>query len=148
MKAKWIWRSVATTAATGLTLIGWPTIKALPYESVAPIASTVATISGVLVGFVIASLTVLSSASSNILKQNTVLTGYYNVLIGRLGWSMMFLLSVCVTFLLLLFVPKGCTVFGTNLYALITAFGVFLFVLAVILFYSIWRSISGFVSNM
>ena len=63
------------------------------------------TVSGILFGFIMASISLFASAKDNKLVRNTTLTGHLPKLVDRLHLTMGLLLVVCVIFLAVLFLP-------------------------------------------
>ncbi|TXL80808.1 hypothetical protein D9O29_01525 [Pantoea vagans] len=76
-------------------------------SQIQPIASAISTFSGILFGFVMASITLIASAKSNTLVQNTQRTGYLTKMLGRMHATMGWLLLVCIIFILILFMPDS-----------------------------------------
>lgn len=129
-------------------------VDKLKIGNVQPIASTVATVSGILFGFVMASVTLLASAKENTLVKNTQKTQYLPDLVARLHRMMGWLLFVCIIFLSCLFIQDD-TAFNITRFnisfryiSLLIDLGVFVFSLSIFKFIFIWKEFSKFVSNM
>lgn len=143
--------AVASVAAAGLAYLSWQVVPGFNQSAIQPIASTVASVSGVLFGFVLASLTILASASTNKLVENTKKTKYFGKLVRRLQISMGLLILVCLNFLAVLFVPESVIaphMTETKLVSIILVSGVFLFSFAVFMFFAVWHEFSKFAENM
>jgi len=129
-------------------------VEKLDVDHIQPIASTVATVAGILFGFVMASVTLLASAKDNALVQNTQKTKYLPKLVSRLHRMMAWLLIVCIVFLTCLFLPDTAFIPGdlfppnTRYVAVILNLGVFVFCVSVFKFIFVWREFSNFASNM
>jgi len=129
-------------------------VSKLNVTHIQPIASTVATVAGILFGFVMASVTLLASASDNALVKNTKKTKYLPELVSRLHRMMAWLLIVCIIFLTCLFIPDNALVPGnifpanTKFVAVILDTGVFVFSVSVFKFIFVWKEFSNFASNM
>lgn len=146
MKTLALFASLAASA--GVAWLSWQVIPLHNSASVQPIASTAASISGVLFGFVLASTTILLSASGNTLVENTKKTLYFPKLIARLSKSMALLLLVCIVFLGALFIPSDLGLFDgktlPTLLSMVMVVGVFLFSFSVCVFISVWYEFSKF----
>jgi len=130
----------------------WPTISGLSAKEIQPIASAVSTISGVLFGFVMASITLFASAKDNTLVKNTTLTGHLPKLIDRLHLTMGALLLVCLIFLIVLFIPEKLE-FAVRGYAVkyVSAtliIGLFFLINSFFLFFQSWFDFKSFASHM
>ncbi|ELX4138727.1 TPA: hypothetical protein ACMDN4_002796 [Vibrio cholerae] len=133
----------------------WPIISQLKMIHLQPIASTVATFAGILFGFAMGSITLLTS-SSHVLVENTKKTGYLKTLTSKLHSTMGWLLAVCVVFLITMFIPDSLTLnIGegdsqqTYLYACLFAqFGVGILIIAFKEFYVTWREFKKFSNNL
>lgn len=132
----------------------WPLFESFDAKNIQPIASAVSTISGILFGFVMATITLLASAKENTLVRNTTLTGYLPRLIDKLHMTMGALLFVCVIFLVILFIPENST-FKTSAngadhkYAsVVLSVGVFLLIVAFSLFIQSWLKFREFAKHM
>lgn len=134
-----------------VTYLAMKVVPALSSTEIQPIASTVATIAGILFGFVMASLTVLASAKDNSLVQNTTKTKYLPKLVTALNHTMWTLLVVCLLFLSSLFIPDSITVISgneTKLISVVVGVGVFVFTWAICKFISVWNEFSAFARAM
>ncbi|MCC8995974.1 MAG: hypothetical protein LM517_02705 [Nitrosomonas sp.] len=131
------------------------TVENLNSINIQPIVSTVATVSGILFGFVMASVTLLVSAKENTLVQNTKKTGYLPKLIKRLHNLMFLLLAACIVFIICLFLPDSAVISGNSFFSteiryliLMLQLGIFIFSVSVINFVFVWREFSNFASHM
>lgn len=130
----------------------WPTISGLAAKDVQPIASAVSTISGVLFGFVMASITLFASAKDNTLVKNTTLTGHLPRLVNRLHLTMGSLLFVCLIFLVVLFIPDSL-VFDFNgqpikYISVVLIVGLFFLITSFFLFFQSWLGFKSFAEHM
>lgn len=130
----------------------WPVVSKFTAKEIQPIASAVSTLSGILFGFVMASISLFASAKDNKLVKNTTLTGYLPKLVNRLHVTMGLLLLVCFTFLLVLFIPDSLTftINNTNYkYSVaIVMFGIFLGLNSFVQFYLSWKGFKDFSEHM
>lgn len=130
----------------------WPVVSKFTAKEIQPIASAVSTLSGILFGFVMASISLFASAKDNKLIRNTTLTGYLPKLVNRLHVTMGLLLFVCFTFLLVLFIPDSLTFTVANISykysVLIVMFGIFLGLNSFVQFYMSWRGFKDFSEHM
>ncbi|MFT4804981.1 MAG: hypothetical protein ACI9YE_002196 [Psychroserpens sp.] len=130
----------------------WPVVSKFTAKEIQPIASAVSTLSGILFGFVMASISLFASAKDNKLIRNTTLTGYLPKLVNRLHVTMGLLLFVCFTFLLVLFIPDSLTFTVANISykysVVIVMFGIFLGLNAFVQFYMSWRGFKDFSEHM
>lgn len=108
------------------------------------ISSSMATISGVLLGFVTASITMLYSAQAHKLIVNAKKTGHFQDLLRRLQELMVLLFLSCILFLLALLIPDTIC----QIRDVLVCLGVGVFVSAFTLFWSVWRLFTKFVSFM
>lgn len=148
------WKITVLVVSAIVCMVAWPVISKLPSEQYEHIGSSVSTISGVLFGFVLASVTLFASAKDNTLIKNATMTGYMSTITGRLHWTMGLLLGVCVLFMLVLFLPddlKFKAVIGGSDYrwsSVVVLTGVFLLINAFSSFVSVWISFREFVKFM
>ena len=132
----------------------WPTVSAFTSKEIQPIASSVSTLSGILFGFVMASISLFASAKDNKLVKNTTLTGHMPKLVNSLHLTMGMLLGVCVTFLIVLFLPDTVTfAMGVNstqykYSTVLVTFGIFLLINSFNLFFLAWRNFKSFAEHM
>lgn len=147
--------AIAKTSAFAVSIafayLSWKVVPDLKPSAIQPIASTMASVAGVLFGFVMASLTILASANGNKLVENTKKTNYFEQLVHKLHVSMLLLILVCLTFLVSLFLPETVTIPLKNpikLVSVVLVGGVFLFSLAIFTFVSVWHEFSQFAKNM
>ncbi len=130
----------------------WPVVSKFTAKEIQPIASAVSTLSGMLFGFVMASISLFASAKDNKLIRNTTLTGYLPKLVNRLHVTMGLLLFVCFTFLLVLFIPDSLTFTVGNISykysVVIVMFGIFLGLNSFVQFYMSWRGFKDFSEHM
>lgn len=130
----------------------WPVVSKFTAKEIQPIASAVSTLSGILFGFVMASISLFASAKDNKLIRNTTLTGYLPKLVNRLHVTMGLLLFVCFTFLLVLFIPDSLTFTVGNISykysVVIVMFGIFLGLNSFVQFYMSWRGFKDFSEHM
>jgi hypothetical protein len=132
--------------------VAWPVVSKFTAKEIQPIASAVSTLSGILFGFVMASISLFASAKDNKLIRNTTLTGYLPKLVNRLHVTMGLLLFVCFTFLLVLFIPDSLTFTVANISykysVVIVMFGIFLGLNSFVQFYMSWRGFKDFSEHM
>ena len=130
----------------------WPVVSKFTAKEIQPIASAVSTLSGILFGFVMASISLFASAKDNKLIRNTTLTGYLPKLVNRLHVTMGLLLFVCFTFLLVLFIPDSLTFTVDNTSykysVVIVMLGIFLVLNSFVQFYMSWRGFKDFSEHM
>lgn len=140
----------AILCALMFTWLAWQVIPDLKLNQAQPISSTIASVAGVLFGFVLASLSILVSASDNKLIRNTKKTSYFPKLLYRLQLTMACLLLVCVTFIAIMFVPQSVALpkVDVSLLAALLAFGIFSFSFSIILFLFVWKEFSSFSKNL
>lgn len=137
-----------------VTYLSWKVIPGLDEAHVQGISSTVSTISGILFGFVMASATLLISAKDNTLVKNAQIIGYLPKLLKKLRHTMAYLLAVCITFLICLFIPETMTLssigltYDLKVKSLVILIGVFVFCMAFCCFILVWREFSKFSENM
>lgn len=129
----------------------WPIISQLKIIHLQPIASTISTFAGILFGFSMGSITLLTS-SSHVLIENTKKTGYLKKLTSKLHSTMGWLLAVCIIFLITMFIPDSLTFKYDEvdyLYACVFAqFGVGILILAFKQFCSTWWEFKTFCNNI
>ena len=130
----------------------WPIVSKFSSKEIQPIASAISTLSGMLFGFVMASISLLVSAKDNKLVKNTILTGYLPKLINRLHLTMGLLLIVCFVFLFVLFTPDSLTFTVGNVSykysVVIVMFGIFLGLNSFVQFTLFWKDFKQFSKNM
>ena len=132
----------------------WPIVASLSAKEIQPIASAVSTISGVLFGFVMESITLFASAKDNTLIKNATLTQYLPKLVNKLHWTMGALLLVCLIFLIVLFLPDSLTFQfseSENQYrysSAVSLVGIFFLINSFFLFFSSWLSFKNFAEHM
>lgn len=132
----------------------WPIVSGLSAKELQPIASAVSTISGVLFGFVMASITLFASAKDNTLVKNTTLTGHLPKLVNKLHLTMGLLLLVCIIFLIVLFLPDSlafqigseCKEYKYS--SVVAVIGIFFLINSFSQFFSSWLSFKDFSSHM
>lgn len=134
----------------------WKLVENLTYSQIQPIASAISTFAGIMFGFVMASITLISSSKSNTLVRNTTLTGYLPLMLNRMHSTMGWLLLVCAIYVFILFLPdslKFALPFSENkkqiafsqifliigIYCLLISFKNFIFT---------WREFKQFSKNM
>ena len=132
----------------------WPTISNFTSKEIQPIASAVSTISGILFGFVMASISLFASAKENKLVRNTTLTGHLPKLVERLHTTMGWLLVVCLIFLVVLFLPDTFVLdMGTpkqsyKYSSILVLIGIFFLINSFSLFRLSWYGFENFTRNM
>jgi len=136
-----------------LAYLAWQIIPELNESQVQPIASTVSTFSGILFGFVMASVIVLATAKDNKLVQNTQKTKYLPKLVSRLHTTMGLLLAVCIIFLICLFLPdslvfKNTLLSGVKYVSIILVIGVSVLTFAICKFFLVWNEFKNFAHHM
>lgn len=138
---------VYTILALILCVVSWPLTVKLTASQLQPIASAILTFSGILFGFVMASVTLIASAKDNTLIKNLAKTGYLKTLTERMHSTMGWLLSVCFVFILILFFPDslkftfpyGKAPIEHTYSQLILQFGMFLLLITFKNFYHTWK---------
>lgn len=146
--------TIVSCIATAVCVAVWPVVSKFSSEQFEPIASSVSTIAGILLGFVMASITLFASATENTLIRNTSKTGYLDELANRLHMTMGMLLAVCITFLIVLFLPDDLTFLvgeGGEPYryaSVVVTVGVFLLIHSFVNFFMAWREFRKFVRFM
>lgn len=152
MKSYWHWTIVLASAA--VCWVVWPTVADYTSKEIQPIASAVATVAGILFGFIMGTITMFASAKDNTLVRNSTLIGYLPKLVALLHTTMGFLLLVCLIFLAVLFIPdtsqfawgdKGVTY---RCASAITLVGVFFLLSSFCLFGVSWYKFHEFVKHM
>jgi hypothetical protein len=132
----------------------WPTASGFKATQIQPIASAILTLSGVLFGFTMASITLFASAKDNVLIRNTTLTGYLPKLVNQLHITMGLLLCVCVVFLSVLFLPDSLTFdFGSPVQkyrtsTVVLMIGLLCLFTSFYFFYRSWWSFKAFTKHM
>ncbi|WP_421848367.1 hypothetical protein [Marinomonas sp.] len=145
---------ISVIASAIVAAVAWEVVPSLTLSQIQPIASTAATVTGILFGFVMASVILLATAKDNALIRNTQLTGYLPRLVRRLHETMGCLLSVCIIFLASLFIPENAmfsdtgTLSNLKLISIIVEVGVFVLTFSVCMFIIVWREFSKFSANM
>ncbi|MDC5717858.1 hypothetical protein OPW57_00050 [Vibrio europaeus] len=141
-------------AITSIAWFTWPVTSQLNMSQLQPIASTVATISGILFGFAMGSMTLLAN-SSNRLVSNSRRIGYLDKLTGKLHNTMGWLLAVCIVFLTTMFVPDVYTIEIGNdpiktykIACIIGHVGVTLLLIALKHFFFTWKEFKVFAKHM
>lgn len=134
-------------SATGAFLV-WPVVSELDTKAIQPIASGVATIAGILLGCVIAAISILVSSSHNSLIRNISLTGGLSQLIGNLNHSMLALVATCVIFLAVLFIPDSACFGGHQVNSVVVLVGVFALIMSFMLFLFSWKRFKDVASRM
>lgn len=150
IKKHYYWLVIAVTLL--ICWFSWPIISNFTSKEIQPIASAASTLSGILSGFVMASITLFASAKDNKFVRNTTMTGYLPKLVNRLHVTMGLLLMVCFTFLLVLFIPDSLTFkVGNTSYrysVLIVSFGMISMLNAFFQFYLSWKGFKEFSKYM
>jgi hypothetical protein len=145
---------ISLIVSSVVAVVAWKAVPGLTLNQIQPIASTAATVAGILFGFVMASVTLLSTAKDNALIRNTGLTGYLPRLVRRLHETMGCLLSVCIIFLASLFIPENAmfadngSLANVKLISIVVEIGVFVLTFSVCMFIVVWREFSKFSANM
>jgi len=139
-------------AAFAVCWFSWPVVSAFTTKEIQPIASAISTLSGILFGFVMASISLFASAKDNTLVKNTQLTGHLPKLVNRLHVTMGLLLCVCSVFLISLFIPDSLTfTYSEAEYkysSMVVILGLFLLLNSFVQFYLSWRGFKGFAEHM
>jgi hypothetical protein len=139
-----------------ITWFSWPVISTFTEKEIQPISSAISTFSGILLGFVLASISLFASAKDNRLIRNTQLTGYLPKLISKLHITMGLLITVCLIFLIALFMPDSAIdkltlkILGYNLVCVraLVALGVFVLINSFTMFYVTWCEFKNFTKHM
>ena len=131
-----------------ISIFMWPVIDGLKENQIQPIASAISTVAGILVGFVMASISLFASAKDNTLVKNTTKTGYLPKLVNRLHYTMGLLLAVCFVFLIVLFVPTGISISDFKIISLVINIGVFLALNSFFNFFVSWKRFKEFSQHM
>lgn len=132
----------------------WPYIVVMTSKEIQPIASAISTITGVLFGFVMASITLFASAKDNTLVKNTSLTGYLPKLVNKLHLTMGALLVVCLVFLVVLFIPDSLEFEVGNppqkirYSVVVVVIGIFFLINSFFLFFQSWLGFKKFAEHM
>ena len=136
------WKIFVTKSVLALAMafLGAKCLYVLDHNAIISAAGALSTISGVLFGFVLASVTMLSSFDSSkgligALKTNGVLKG----IIGGLFNTGATLIAACLSAMISMFVPVVSNL-ALDYYALLLA-GAYLFLSMVTFFYN-WKSLS------
>lgn len=145
---------VTSIIAIAVCAIAWPVVSKFSASQITPIGSSIATVAGVLLGFVMASITMFGSVKDNTLIRNTKLTGYFPKLVNRLHVTMGLLLAVCFIYTTVLFLPDDLT-FAMNeegneykYSSVLMILGIFFLVHSSYSFFLAWRGFKEFVENM
>lgn len=131
-----------------ISILMWPVIDGLKENQIQPIASAISTVAGILVGFVMASISLFASAKDNTLVKNTTKTGYLPKLVNRLHYTMGLLLSVCFVFLIVLFIPSGVAISDFKIISLVINIGIFLALNSFFNFFVSWKRFKDFSEHM
>lgn len=131
-----------------ISILMWPVIDGLKENQIQPIASAISTVAGILVGFVMASISLFASAKDNTLVKNTTKTGYLPKLVNRLHYTMGLLLAVCFVFLIVLFIPSGVAISSFKIISLVINFGIFLALNSFFNFFVSWKRFKEFSEHM
>lgn len=131
-----------------ISIFMWPVIDGLKENQIQPIASAISTVAGILVGFIMASISLFASAKDNTLVKNTTKTGYLPKLVNRLHYTMGLLLAVCFVFLIVLFVPTGISISDFQIISLVINIGVFLALNSFFNFFVSWKRFKEFSEHM
>lgn len=126
--------------AVAMSIVGGKVLHDLDHNAVISAAGALSTISGVLFGFVLASVTILSSFDSSkglvgALKRNGVLKGLVEGLFGT-GTT---LIAACLSAMISMFAPVVSNL-ALDYYALLLA-GAYLIISMISFFYN-WKSLS------
>ncbi|MBF7997758.1 hypothetical protein [Rahnella laticis] len=130
-----------------LCIASWPLVTKMSAAQMQPIASAISTFSGILFGFVMASVTLIASAKDNTLIKNLAKTGYLKKLAERMHSTMGWLLGVCFAFIVILFFPDSLKFkipFSSSsteyLYSqIVLELGIFLLLITFKKFYHTWK---------
>lgn len=139
---------LSAAISLALAAFAWPVVSALDAKAIQPIASGVATIAGILLGCVIAAMTILVSSSHSSLIRNMKLTGGLSDLISNLNHTMLALVITCVIFLAVLFVPDQVTVCEVEVNSIVVAIGVVSMGMSFMLFLFSWGKFKQVASLM
>ncbi|MGF1836451.1 hypothetical protein [Photobacterium sanguinicancri] len=140
----------------GILIYTWPVTSQLTLSQLQPIASTVATIAGILFGFAMGSMTFLTTAKGITLVENVKKTGYLKKLTSKLHSTMGWLLAVCVIFLITMFIPDSVTFDVTvsqqsktyHVASAVAHIGVGVLILAFKEFFFTWREFKKFADSI
>ncbi|WP_311791732.1 MULTISPECIES: hypothetical protein [Pantoea] len=132
--------TIKTVIAVAMSIVGAKVLHDLDHNAVISAAGALSTISGVLFGFVLASVTILSSFDSSkglvgALKRNGVLKGLVEGLFGT-GTT---LIAACLSAMISMFAPVVSNL-ALDYYALLLA-GAYLIISMISFFYN-WKSLS------
>ena len=150
----YIYHLAVILSSTVICWLAWPTISSFTMKEIQPIASAVSTVSGVLVGFVMASISLFASASNNKLVKNTMLTGHLPKLVNLLHITMGLLLLVCLLFLIVLFLPDtlvfevGSSKNSYRYSSSLLLIGIFFLIYSFALFGLSWKGFKDFAKHM
>jgi len=92
-------------ASAAFCIVVLPFSVRLTFAQIQPIASAISTFAGILFGFVLGSITLMASAKDNTLIKNIGKTGYLRRFTEEMHSTMGWLLSVCISFIVVLFFP-------------------------------------------
>ncbi|WP_312330329.1 hypothetical protein [Atlantibacter hermannii] len=127
-----------------LTYILAHNIPIMPHGDILTAAGVISTVSGILFGFVLATISIFSSASGNsdgiikALKNNNILPG----MITRLLVTGATLIAACILSLLSMFVSEHVVIRGVKIEFILIVGGLALLVISIASFIFTWRKIN------
>ena len=140
---------VSGIVALLITALAYQIIPNLKDADINQISSSISAVSGMLFGFLMATFTLLVSATENSLVRNTKQTGYFSDLLNSITGTMISLIITCFIFLAVNYIPD--TSFITKNLKSITVLitiGTFLLTLSSVKFIYIWKEFNKFASLM
>lgn len=140
-------KAIVSAAITGVIVSSY-----IPpsHGEVLAIASPLATVAGILFGFIIASVSLFSSASENELITSMKSTNMYAPLMSELSSTGLALISSCIFMVISIFTPAKLiySTYALTWDYLLLIVGFFCLVYALIEFWSCWRKIHLVIKNM
>lgn len=124
--------------------LSWGVISKLTLSQVQPIASTVATISGILLGFILASISLLYSSKNNSFVLDMKNKGYLKKLLSKLNAAFIWLFGTCIIFLISMFITEDINIGTYKILTVILSLGIVVLIKSLFSFYFVWREVSKF----
>ncbi|MBC8954945.1 hypothetical protein [Xenorhabdus sp. PB62.4] len=138
---------IKTIIVTILTCLGVTLLKTMDHTTLVSVAGVISTISGILFGFVLASISVLGSSSHqngivDALKKNNC----FSELIDGLLSTGITLITACLFTLISMFLPNSNT--GISWDFLFVLVGFFFLLISIVTFLFSWRRLSWIFPHM
>ncbi|MGV7093822.1 hypothetical protein [Siccibacter turicensis] len=136
--------------SVALTWLLKKVISPMPHNDILSTAGVLATVAGILFGFVLAAISIFSSASTakdgiiHALKANKILPK----IIGNLLSTGATLIIACIFPLIAMFVNDKITVFTMRLDFTLTLFGFSVLLISIISFATTWRKINWILPHL